>query len=120
MSGFQPLVAVAGQIEAVGSRRTEILKLNIGPPDFKNVSTTSFTFSRTMTFVRGVGMFLPVNIFNITGGADGDVLILGGRDARLINGLGNLDLSGNYLLQPGKSVLLYSYNGTWNELNRSP
>lgn len=119
MTGFQPLVAVAGQLENIGDRRTEVLKLNIGSPDFQNVTINSFPFKRTMTVVRGVGFFLPINIYNILGGQDGDVLILAGRDVRLVT-TGNLDLLGNYLLQPGKSILLYYYNGDWNELNRSP
>jgi hypothetical protein len=117
MTGFQPLAVIAGQIENVGDRRTEILKLNLGSPDIQNI-TGDFDFQRTMTFVRGIGGI--VNVLNITGGADGDLLIIGGRDVRLVDALGNLNLLANYLLQPGKTMMLYYFNGAWEELNRSP
>lgn len=118
MSGSQPLIMLAGQIENVGDRRTEIHRLNLGAPDVRNISG-DFNFRRTVTFVRGVAFALPVNVFNIIGGQVGDLMILGGRDTRLVSGPGNLELFSNYLLQPGKTIMLY-FHGTWTELNRSP
>lgn len=118
MTGFQPLIALNGQIEKVGKRRTEIHKLNLGLPDHQNIGG-DFLYRKTVTFVRGVAFFLPVNVFNIAGGQGGDLLILGGRDVRLMLG-GNLKLLTNYLLQPGKTMMLYYHNNAWTELNRSP
>ena len=115
---MQPLAVIAGQIENIGKRRTEIHKLNLGLPDLQNIGG-GFLFRKTVTFVRGVAFALPVNVFNITGGKGGELLILGGRDVRLMLG-GNLDLLANYLLRPGKTMMLYYRSGAWTELNRSP
>jgi len=115
---MMPLAVIAGQIEKIGNRRTEILKLNLGPPDLQNIGG-DFNFRRTMTFVRGVALGLPVNVFNIFQGETGDILILGGRDVHLMLG-GNLKLFTNYLLQPGKTIMLYYHNNVWLELDRSP
>jgi 1,6-anhydro-N-acetylmuramate kinase len=118
MTGFQPLIAFAGQLENVGDRRTEVLKLNVGAPDIQNISGPSFNFQRTVTFVKGIGGL--VNVSSIFGGENGDLLFLGGRDVKLLNGVGNLVLQNNYTLQPGKTMILYFTGGAWNELNRSP
>lgn len=117
MTGLQPLAIIAGQIENIGKRQTEIHKLNLGLPDLRNIGG-DFLFRKTVTFVRGVAFALPVNVFNITG-ETGDLLILGGRDVRLMLG-GNLRLLANYLLRPGKTMMLYYHSGAWTELNRSP
>jgi|GEM_PF-2997324 len=114
MTGFQPLVAIAGMLEQVGGRRTEIHRLNLGPPATVITFTDSFAYAKTVTFAIGAGQIVRT----ITGGAVGDLLILAGDDIRLRPG-GNLNLSGNMNLSVGRSIILYYTGATWYELNRS-
>lgn len=118
MTGYQPLIMLAGLLQTVGDRRTEILKLNIGPPDNIVVTGPTFPFNRSVTFARSTTGIQ--NVTTIPGGEVGDVLFLGGRDVRLIDGVGNLELAANYILQPGRSMILYFAGTRWVELNRSP
>lgn len=115
MSGFQPLVVLAGLIQNVGDRRSEILRLNLGPPERLTV-VGDFTISRTIVFV--VSPFNPI-VRNILGGEEGDLLILGGNNVRLRGGGGNLQLDGGYDLVTGRVIIFYQTPaGQWFEIYR--
>lgn len=115
MTGFQPIVVAAGTLEQVGTRRTEILKLNLGPPNVITTGAASIPFDRTVTRIIGSGQ----DITTITGGAVGDVAIVAGQNCRLRNNIGNLILASNFVLQGGRSIVLYFTGTNWVELNRS-
>ena len=114
MSGFRSLAMVAGQIEDIGNRRNEILRLNFGPPEVLNVAG-NFSVTRTVVVANGNN----VNTDSIFGGQEGDLLILRGDGVELQDTGGNLILESKYKLKPFKTIILYFENGNWSELLRT-
>lgn len=121
MSGFWPLVVLAGQTEQVGSRRLELLKINLG-----DVLTTivfgDFAYERTLMKVES--LIGKIDVLNITGGVEGDLLILLaeplGDEVKLKATGGNLLLnSGDMKLRDTASITLLKEASNWRELGRS-
>ncbi len=115
MSGLRSLAMVAGQIEDIGERRNEVLRLNFGSPEILNVAG-NFAVTRTMVIVNGVNW---VKTFFIYGGQEGDILILRGSGVELQDTGGNLLLDSKYKLKPNKLIVLFFENGNWSELLRT-
>lgn len=105
---------VAGQIEDIGDRRNEILRINFGPPETLNVAG-NFAVSRTMVVANGV----DVKTYSIFGGQEGDLLVLRGDGVELQDSGGNLILESKYKLKPFKLIILYFENNNWSELLRT-
>lgn len=114
MTGFQPLIVSAGQAEQVGNRRTEILRLNLGPPETV-VATGDFSITRTAVYVSAAG---NPQVKNIYGGQTGDVLILSSNGIKLRSG-GNLALTSNMNLGGNDVIAFYWTGSTWWELWRN-
>lgn len=117
MSGFQPLIIDQGLIQAVGDKRVEIKRLNFGPLTTINVTTDTIIAQQTLHFLNATGVF-TINVDFILDGEESDLLILGGNNIRL-RSVGNLSLSSNLLLQPGRSIVLLFVAGAWFELSRT-
>ena len=115
MSGFRSLAMIAGQIEDIGERRNEVLKLNFGPPEVLNVAG-NFAVSRTVVIANSAYW---IKTFSIYGGQEGDLLILRGKGIELQNSGGNLILESKYVLKPFKLIVLYFENNNWSELFRT-
>jgi hypothetical protein len=121
VSGFWPLVVLAGQQEQVGNRRLELLKINLGPIPAVPVSG-DFAFAGTVMKLLSPGGKIQVD--NITGGLEGDLLILLASpisdEVKIKTGTGNVELNeGDMKLTDFASITLLFDNGFWRELGRS-
>lgn len=123
MSGLEPLAIVAGQIEAVGPRRTQIRKLNIGPRETINVSgaTAIVDVTNNVSWVRIRGTsVIRTTITTILGGVEGDLLFVDGRNIRFQGG-GNLRLQGAFNMDGADMIcFIYNRNNRWFEFSRKP
>ena len=115
MSGLQPLSAVLGQIEAIGDRRIEINRLNLGNFD-PVLAQNTVTIEKTFTLLVGPA-FGRQNVDTILGGEQGDILILFGNNVRL-RGNGNLIIPNNFALDLFDSIIFISSGSQWIEINR--
>ena len=106
---------IAGQIEDIGDRRNEILRINFGAPEALNVAG-DFVVSRTVVKVTATPW---TKVFNIYGGQEGDLMILRGNGVELQDSSGNLILESKYKLKPFKLIVLYFENNNWSELFRT-
>jgi len=119
VAGLQPLVIVDGQIEALGDRKLEIQKLNLGTEELILVGPApgnSVTITGSHHFLENATGGVR-NVDNILGGEEGDMLILKGNDIRL-RGAGNLEMSSNYRLEPGRTIVFLFAGGVWLEIAR--
>jgi hypothetical protein len=124
VSGLEPLAIVAGQIENVGKRRTQISKINIGPRETINVSgavaVPDVTNTSSWVRIRGTDA-TRTTIQTILGGEDGDLLFVNGRNIRMMGG-GNLRLQGAFNMD-GSMMIVFIYHGSnnyWFEYSRKP
>ena len=122
MAGFQPVVMAVGQFEQVGDRRTEVLRLNIGPAVSIFVTTTTFTITRSCHRVfNNTGSNITVT--DILGGTEGDVVFLfsGGSANRvkLQNSSANFDLDGDFDILNARNIVLYRTSTLWEEVTRT-
>jgi hypothetical protein len=116
MPGFQPLIIVDGQIESLGDRQLEVKKLNIGGEEIINVTSDTVTVTRSNHFLENANSGVQ-QVDTILGGDEGDLLLLKGNDIRLRTN-GNLQMSSNYRLEPGRSIVFIHTGGDWLELAR--
>lgn len=126
---FQPLIIDAGEQEQVGTRRTEILRLNVGPAIPIVVVATVFTVTRTCHRISN-RTATDFEITRIDGGLEGDILILftGKLNGRVILNslslpspfpqLGNLDLSADFEFMNRRHIVLYKNATNWVDLGR--
>lgn len=117
MAGLQPLTIDQGLIQAAGNRRVQIQKLNFGPLITTTVSGGSITATSSFHFLTNPGFF-TANVYNIYGGAEGDILILGGDRVRLRAG-GNLQIQSNFYMTTGATIMLIYAGSAWYELCRN-
>ena len=116
MAGLQPLVIVDGQIEALGDRKLEIQKLNLGTEELILVSSDTVTITGSHHYLENAGGGVQ-NVDDILGGEEGDFLILKGNDIRIRQN-GNIQMSSNYRLEPGRTLVLLFAGGVWLEIAR--
>jgi hypothetical protein len=120
VSGQPPLVMIAGQIERVRNRRSELKRINLGAPSLITV-TGDFAYRRTpMEVTSNTG---KVDVFNITNGREGDLLILfsnpAGDEVKLKKSGGNILLNSDMKLKGLSSITLYYTASVWREVTRS-
>ncbi len=116
MAGLQPLVIVDGQIEALGNRRLEIQKLNLGDEEIILVASDTVAITGSHHFLENAGGGVQ-NVDDILGGEEGDFLVLKGNDIRLRTN-GNLQMPSNYRLEPDKTIVFLYAGGVWLEIAR--
>jgi hypothetical protein len=123
MTGFQPLIIDAGQIERAGERRVEILRLNIGPAIPIFVSGSSFTITRSCHTISNLTNN-DLDVMMIDGGEEGDVVVfltgLLNKKVKLKQSA-NLVLTNEFQFQSGKpnSITLYNNGSSWEEIARA-
>ena len=122
MAGSQPVIIENGGLEQVGTRRCEILRLNIGPAISIFVTTTTFTITRSCHRVfNNTGSNITVT--DILGGLEGDIVVLfsGGSANRvkLQNSSANFDLDGDFDILNARNIVLYRTSTLWEEVTRT-
>jgi hypothetical protein len=116
MPGFEPILAVEGQLETASGRRVELNRINLGPQDYVLAANT-VTIHKTNTFLDG-GLGSRVSVETILGGQESDLLLLFADNVRLMTS-GNITISSNFKMDFGDSIMLFYVQGSWIELSRT-
>jgi hypothetical protein len=121
MTGFQPLVIDAGQIERTGERRVETLRLNIGSAVSIFVSGTSFTITRSCHTISNLTNN-DLDVMMIDGGEEGDLVYLFSgilnKKVKLKKNTGNLALAQDFEFKDNRVITLYKNATHWEEVSR--
>lgn len=112
-----PLAVFNGQIEAIGDRKTSVKWLNFGPAAVIPASET-ITATQTLLFISAPpGQ--RVDVVNILGGEQGDLLIVFGNNIRLQSS-GNIDISSNNLNIDFFDNIVFIFGiDKWREIGRT-
>lgn len=117
----KPLVTKNGQVERLQTGDyLYFQKLNLGPVVQLTVVSNAITVTHSNHSVFSAS---NVQLIDIDGGVDGDVLILRGTtsgDVSVRDNTGNLRLSGNFSLSSDVDRMVLLFDGVnWVELTRS-
>jgi len=103
-----------GVVQAALDERVTIWKLNIGPSESILVTNDTVQVNSTLHHFMSSGGTKIVK--TITGGVEGDLLVLTGHKVKLAKG-GNININSKIRLKENKAILFVYINTLWTRIN---
>src|SRR5688572_1883889 len=115
---FSPLIMMMGQIQQAGLEKLYLPNINLGVPPTILVSGPTITKTTSVVNLLKSTPGGSIDLLTINGGEEGDYLIVFGDNVKLKR-TGNISMPSDFTLEPDRCIVLFFWNGVWNQVSRS-